>query len=150
LGITLLAWAVISPAVADVTEESLTVGKFLVEIARTLNLACSNESEAVTSLRSVGYDIPAMSLGAGLTQGDVVTIANALGRPLSSTAPGQSFSRLEADRFLESFSRDLQGSATSGTEASTDGESDKPKTDPLTKGKGKKKGLHKQSPSEPI
>ena len=137
------------PALAETDAGKVIIGDFLVDIAQVMNLESGNAVEALDALRAQGYDIPTMDLGADLTEGNVVSIAGALGQQVTSSSPGALFSQQDAGRFIGSFERGLD---TSASDTETDGteKGDKPKVDPLTKGNGLKKGLYKKSASEPV
>lgn len=138
----LVALALCVPAVAA---ERVTVGDFVVELAKVKNLQANSPVEARTALTANGVRIPALDLGKTLTQGDVVEIGNAAGLNLNSSTPDAEFGSDQLSSFMISFGPEL---GQSEPEVGTD-KNDKEKVDPLTKGKGKKKGL-RRSPSEPL
>jgi len=141
-GAALVALALVaSPVLAG----SLTVGGFVQELAKSMSLASSTPTEAAQALRSAGVSLPSIDMGKTLTQGDVVAIATAAGLTVRTSTPDAEFTEGQLSSFMVTFAPELGASAPEyGTDAS-----DKPKTDPLTKGKGKKKGLIR-SPSEPL
>lgn len=145
--IALVAALVAGSAFAGNPGDSVTVGTFLQDVAGTMKLSNATAEQAVTALRSQGFDIPAMKLDKKLTEGDVVAIGAILGQQVSSSTPANPFTRGDADRFLDTFGKELDPSAAQEGENTTRGED---KVDPRTKGKGKKKGLYKKSPSEPV
>jgi hypothetical protein len=127
----------------------VSIGEFLVDMSRAMNLGGGTAEEALTALRAHGFDVPSMDLDANLTEGDVVTIAAALGQQITSSTPTAVFSREDADRLLDSIGTKFGTMAADSDSEDTADRGDKPKVDPLTKGQGKKKGLYKKSPSEP-
>ena len=138
----LIALAMLAaPALA--AGQDLTVGKFLIEIAKVRQLDAVDAVTARNSLANVGIRVGNLDLGKGLTQGDVVLISNAAGLPMSTSTPEAAFNDEQMSTFISTFGPELGGSDDGYTT-----HKDKPKVDPLEKGKGKKKGL--QSPSEPI
>lgn len=139
----LIALAMLAaPALA--AGQDLTVGKFLIEIAKVKQLDAADAITARASLANVGIRVGNLNLDKGLTQGDVVLISNAAGLPMSTSTPEATFSNDQMVTFISTFGPELGG----GDDNTTMG--DKPKVDPRDKGKGLKKGLYKRSPSEPI
>ena len=122
----------------------LTAGKFMIEIAKVKNLPALNAATAKGSLIAAGINVTSIDVTKVLTQGDVVAISNAAGLRMKTSTPEATFSNEQMVNFISSFGLEM---GDSGEEATTNG--DKPKVDPRTKGKGKKKGLFR-SVSEPI
>lgn len=139
----LVALALCVPAAAANT---VTVGDFVMELARVKGYTASNAAQAKASIESSGITLPVADLDRVLTQGDVVAIGNAAGLHLSSSTPEAAFTGDQVNAFLVSLAPEL--GATDG-DNSTDGAYNDNGADPRTKGKGKKKGLIR-SPSEPI
>ena len=139
----LVALALCVPAMAANT---VTVGDFVIELARAKGFAASNAAQAKASIEGTGVTLPVADFGRVLTQGDVVAIGNAAGLDLSSSTPEAAFTGDQVDAFLVSLAPEL--GATDGDNA-TDGAYNDNGADPRTKGKGKKKGLFR-SPSEPM
>ena len=97
-----------------------------------------------------------------LTEGDVLSISEVVGLNLSTKDPSAIFTQTQVDSFLGSFGNEFD--ATNDFAENNDGlpgddDQARPEghgggsgnskgADPLTKGKGKKKG-HDRSPSEP-
>ena len=140
---TLVALALCVPAMAANT---VTVGDFVMELARVKGYTASNVAQAKASIESTGVTLPVADFDRVLTQGDVVAIGNAAGLNLSSSTPETAFTGDQVDAFLVSLAPEL--GATDGDNA-TDGAYNDNGADPRTKGKGKKKGLFR-SPSEPM
>ncbi len=139
----LIALAMLAaPALA--AGQDLTVGKFLMEIAKVKQLDAVDALTARTSLANAGIKVGNLDLDKGLTQGDVVVISNAAGLPMSTSTPEAAFSNDQMVTFIGTFGPELGGDDGNQTAG------DKPKVDPRDKGKGLKKGLYKRSPSEPI
>ena len=139
----IVALALCVPAVAANT---VTVGDFVMELARVKGLSASSAAQAKASIESTGVTLPVADFGRVLTQGDVVAIGNAAGLNLSSSTPEAAFTGDQVDAFLVVLAPEL--GATDG-DNSTDGAYNDNGADPRTKGKGKKKGLFR-SPSEPM
>ena len=139
----LIAFAMIAaPALA--AGQDLTVGKFLIEIAKVKQLHAVDAVTARTALANAGINVGNLDLDKGLTQGDVVAISTAAGLAMSTSTPEATFNDEQMVTFISTFGPELggdEGYATAG---------DKPKVDPRDKGKGLKKGLYKRSLSEPI
>jgi len=140
----LVALSLCVPAVAA---DRVTVGDFVTEIAKVKGLPAANAVEAQTSLSAAGVRLQGLDLNAVLTQGDVVTIGNAAGLNLSSSTPEAEFGSDDVSSFMVNFAPELGSSPENGT---TGADNNGNGADPLTKGKGLKKGLLKRSPSEPI
>ena len=140
---TLVALTLCVPAMAANT---VTVGDFVMELARVKGYTASNVAQAKASIESTGVTLPVADFDRVLTQGDVVAIGNAAGLNLSSSTPEAAFTGDQVDAFLVSLAPEL--GATDGDNA-TDGAYNDNGADPRTKGKGKKKGLFR-SPSEPM
>ena len=138
----LVAFAVFTPVAAD---SRVTVGDFVMELARVKGFTPSSAVDARASVVSAGIAIPVVDLDRTLTQADVVAIGNAAGLELTSSTPEAAFTGDEVSAFLVSFAPEL--GATDGDNA-TDGAYNDNGADPRTKGKGKKKGLFR-SPSGP-
>ena len=139
----LIAMAMLAaPALA--AGQDLTVGKFLIEIAKVKQLDAVDALTARASLADVGIRVGNLDLDKGLTQGDVVLISTAAGLPMSTSTPEATFDNAQMVTFISTFGPELGGSDEDNKTAG-----DKPKVDPRDKGKGLKKGLYK-SPSEPI
>ena len=139
----LIAMAMLAaPALA--AGQDLTVGKFLIEIAKVKQLDAVDALTARPSLANVVFRVGNLELDIGLTQGDVVLISTAAGLPMSTSTPEATFDNDQMVTFISTFGPELGGSDEENKTAG-----DKPKVDPRDKGKGLKKGLYK-SPSEPI
>lgn len=141
--VTLAALAMCMPAVAA---NDVTVGDFVMELARARGIVASDAAHARALIESTGIALPVSDFNRVLTQGDVVAIGNAAGLNLSSSTPGAVFTGDQVDAFLISLAPEL--GATDG-DNSTDGAKNDRGADPRTKGKGKKKGLFR-SPSAPL
>jgi hypothetical protein len=139
----LIALAMLAaPALA--AGQDLTVGKFLIEIAKVRQLDAVDAMTARNSLANVGIRFGNLDLDKDLTQGDVVLISTAAGLPMSTSTPEAPFDNEQMSIFISTFGPELDRSNDTAT---TNG--DKPRVDPRTKGNGLKKGLYK-TPSEPI
>ena len=139
----LVALALCVPAVAA---NNITVGDFVMELARVKGFTASSVAQAKASIESTGITLPVSDFNRTLTQGDVVAIGNAAGLNLNSSTPEAAFTGDQMNSFMVSFAPEL--GATDG-ENTTDGSKNDNGADPRTKGKGKKKGLFR-SPSEPL
>ncbi len=146
LGGIVAAFVALAVCVPVMAANTVSVGDFVVELARVKGLAASNVAEAMASIESTGVKLPVADFDRTLTQGDVVAIGNAAGLNLSSSTPEAAFTGAQVDAFLVSLAPEL--GATDGDD-STDGAYNDNGADPRTKGKGKKKGLFR-SPSEPM
>ena len=144
-----------------------TVGEFAVRLASKMNLSSevSTPEQALAALRAAGVvSGEPLNLGAPLTESAIVRLTSPLKLGLTTQSPDRKFSREQTDTFFSVFSGTLRKGVgkTSGTQslggvrvlaaASTILNGSEPPddggqgADPLTKGKGKKKGL---SPGDP-
>lgn len=151
----------------DTGGTQLSVGEFLVLYAHSIHLNIppnASAEMALQLLRSAGVQLPTdLDLRQPLTHGSLVRIGEMRGVRLTTTTPGRTLDRGEAEMFLrafvvDSFSRTLAPAPTPGgsqqtTAAATGGRSSNPPGDPAghagDKGKGKKKGRPFASPSTP-
>lgn len=122
----------------------VTNGQFLVALARARGSAVSDPAQAAESLRAAGYAVPSLPLDRALTEGSVVAIATSLGLNVSTSSPSAPFTSSQVDAFVRSFGAELGATNPApGGPIQADG------SDPLSKGKGLKKGLTK-SRTEPL
>ncbi len=126
-------------AVAFAATDNVTTGQFLVAVAKAHHLDAADPAAAAGALRAAGYALPEMRLDSTLTEGTVASVASALGLNVTTQKPQSLFTSAQVDAFIKSFGQEL-GSRQAPVPASTD---------PLNKGKGKKKGLTK-SRTEPL
>ncbi len=136
--IAVIGVALVAPAFA--AQGSATVGKFLVEIAKVQNLPAADGSTAAAALRARGVNLPAIDLQKSLNQGDVASIAQALGLNVTTSDPTKPFSMGEVDTFVSSFRSEL--GRAGGTQTPT------PAWVPPPNSKGKHKG-HNKTPTDP-
>ena len=139
--------AVAAPAFAG----NVTVGRFYTEIAKAKQMTAVDASSAEASLRAAGFRLPELSLGKGLTEGDVTSISNALGLAVTTSRPSELVSESQMNQFVSSFSSQLGASSLKGSDQLNPYTTDSQGGDPGNSGngKGKKKG-HNKSTSEPI
>src|SRR5262245_26719459 len=144
----LTAGIVMSPAFAA----GPTVGGFYTRLAQAKKLDAGSPAASEASLRSAGFALPTLGLDKALTEGDVASIAGALGLKVTTTHPTSVVNDTQMDSFVSTFSAQLQtgakapsqdpyqinGAGTGGVDPGNSGN-----------GKGKKKG-HNKSPSEPL
>ena len=136
----LIAFAMCAaPALA--AGQDLTVGKFLIEIAKVKQLDAVDATTARLALANAGIKVGDLDLNKKLTQGDVVVISNAAGVPVSTTTPDAEFTNDQMAVFISTFAPELGA-------GDDDNHTRVPGFDP--KSKGKHKGHTHRSPSEPI
>ena len=160
-----MALAVAGPASAS---DDITVGEFIQNLARAKNLNASSARAAADSLASVGVFLPRnLDYGKVLTEGDVSSIARSAGLNVRSANPSAKFDSVKADRFFNSFGRELKADNADGGkgsqaqdgkwgwwysshgEAEDDAETGMEDEGPSGKGKGKGKGKNDMTPSDP-
>lgn len=142
----LVASLAVALVAAPAFASQVTVGQFLVEIAKAKRVAVSDGASAEQSLRSMGIALPSVDLKKGLTESDVTAIASAMGVRVTTTRPDAPFNENQVSSFIQSFGSELspgspEAPATPNSQGGSPGNSDN--------GKGKKKG-HNKSASEPI
>jgi hypothetical protein len=123
--------------------KSVTVGDFLVEIAKARSLTAADPASARAALTASGVVLPSLALDKALTEGDVVQIGGAMGVPVTTSNPTAAFDESQVGGFISTFGRTL---TDVGVEPQAPNDFPNPGTD---KGRGKKKGHHK-SPSDPV
>lgn len=129
---------------------SYTMGDFVAEFAARAGIDGATPHDALEGLRDAGYAVDRIALDVPATEGAVADFARAAGLRVTSSRPNAPFDRGLADAFFQTFHREIAGADGSDpSAASSDSEEGENRADPLTKGKGKKKGLLR-SPSEPI
>jgi hypothetical protein len=131
-------------AAVSVMAAEVTVGQFLVQIAKVKNVGAVDGESAVRGLQASGVNLSGLDLNKNLTEGDVARIASAVGVKVTTSQPQAAFSQRQADSFVRTFGTDL-GSGGAADGPSTQGTT---RPDPQP-GKGKSKG-HTKSPSEPV
>ncbi len=129
----------LAPAMAA---DSVTVKDFVVRIADAKELPADSCDGATGSLRQAGFNLPVLDCNSPLTEGDVARISSSIGIRVTTSQPDAAFSSSSMDAFFGAFDDDLSGAT--GTDTHKEGHG----TDPLEKGKGKKKGL--RSPDDPV
>ncbi len=139
------AWVAVPASAAT----KVTVGDFLVRLAQAKQLNVTTPQDALQALRAAGINLPRLDLGATLTEGTVVAISNSAGIRVRTSSPDAEVSVDQVDSYFAAFGDDL-GTGKQPPEPDPDPETHKPGhgTDPLQKGKGKKKGL--RSPADPL
>lgn len=132
--------------------DQVTVGDFYKKVADIQGVEYTDAAGAEAALRAVGMRAPVLDLGKILTQGDVASIANAAGLRVTTSTPDATFTEDQLSLFVSSFGTELGPiGGIGGEDMSTDALPWENGADPLTKGKGLKKGLYKRiSPSEPL
>ena len=138
--------AMVLLATTSVLADDVTVGAFILEIAKIRHLGAAGPDEAERSLRASGFDLPKLSLEKPLTEGDVAAISGSLGLRVTTTRPSAAVSVEQIGHFVATFGNDLVGLGQ--PPASGNKGNGPPREDP-NPGKGKSKGFHK-SPSEPL
>jgi len=157
-----LILAVVAAVPAMAAGETMTVGRFVQQIALQQHLSASDVPTAVGSLRAAGYRIPAgVDFNKRLTEGDVAQISQLAGLKVRTSSPGAYFDEAQVDRFMLSFSGELGtgGDDSVGTDSHENpgqgsgpgnGNGNGPPFDPFTKGKhGKGKGKGPHTPTDP-
>jgi len=139
LAAVLAVAAVAAPAFAG----NVSVGRFYTELAQAKHLMAVDAASAESSLRGAGFNLPALALEKGLTEGDMTAISEALGLKVTTQKPSQEITEAQLNSYMSSFGSQLGVSAGKiGGEIRVD--------QPAVNGaKGKKKGHHK-SGVEPL
>ena len=140
---------------APVFAAEMTVGGFVVQLAKAKNLNATDARIASDALAGIGIVLPGdLKLSARLTEGDVTRISRVAGINVTTANPTAPFTTEQVERFFDTFSLELEpGLGGGGGGATTRSHDQGNQTfDPYAKGKGgakgKKKG-HDFSPEEP-
>lgn len=153
LGVAIACFATGATAQAS---ETVNVGEFIVELAKTRNLNSADPIVARDSLAAVGILLPAnLDPRHELTEGDVTRIAGAVGLRLSTSRPAATFDRTQLQRFFATFGGEIAGGGLRQAEGDNPGQGSgpgngngEPPFDPFSKGQGKKKGKAKRPTTE--
>lgn len=141
----------VGPALAV---DQLTVGDFYKKLADIKAVEYTDAITAEAALRAAGMPLPNLDLAKVLTQGDVAEVATAAGLRVTTSTPDALFTEDQADQFVSSFGTEIGvvvGPGDGDEDMGTDALPWENGADPLTKGKGLKKGILKRiSPSEPL
>ncbi len=115
--VILAALAVMIPAYA--AAGNVTVGDFLAQLARTMNLPASDGAAAAASLRAAGVNLPALDLKATLNEGTVARISGSLGMKVSTSNPQKVVGQGQMNAFTTSFGSEIQRFAGTVKDPST-------------------------------
>ena len=135
----------------------MTVGGFVVKLAKAKNLNATDARIATDGLAGIGIVLPGdLKLTQRLTERDVARISRAAGLNVNTTNPTAPFDQEQVERFFATFSIELEepdfGGGGGGAEANNHQDGGGPAFNPYAKGKGgakgKKKG-HSFTPAEP-
>ena len=124
--------------------EGATVGWFLQRIAAARNLQATTPAQAERELNLSGVRLSKLDLDKALTEGDIVSVGNALGIKVTTQNPTALSDRKQAESFVVAFGPEL---GTSGSAKTRDAGG--VPNDASDNGKGKKKG-HNKSTGEPL
>jgi hypothetical protein len=149
LAVVVVAFAAML-AVPALGAEDVTVGDFVIGLAKLKQLNAADSRIAADSLEAVGVRLPGdVALNQRLTEGEVARISRLAGLNVTTSRPDRQFTRLQMDLFFDSFGSELAGDSGTAT-MRTDNYPPSVGFDPISKGKGKKKGLWKRrTPTEP-
>lgn len=145
LGAVLVALSMIAAAALPAVAASgkVTVGSFIVELAKAKNLSATDAQGAAASLAALGIQLPAnLDWNGRLTQGDVVAISRAAGLNVTTSDPTELFEQDQVDRFFLSFASELESGGSGISPRKHEPGHGGPGTvpagfDPFTKGKQK-------------
>lgn len=112
---SLLLLAMSATGLAAAPDE-MTVGEFLVEMARTGFLPADDPATAEQALRSAGIALPFIDPDKPLTEGDVAVIVTATGLHVSTVQPDASYTRGQVDSLLASFGPTIVERIATGTD----------------------------------
>ncbi len=143
-----------------IVQEGPSVGEFVLRYAQSMRLVPGEATpdQAVAALRKAGaLETSPIVMSAALTEADVVRVSKGLKLGLTTRAPERRFTRDQVDTFFAVFGPALAKgqpgrpgnaallagglSADAGSDGDDDDDDFGDGADPLTKGKGKKKGL---------
>jgi len=142
----MIAVLVVGSALAPAFAGNVSVGQFYTELAQAKQLVSVDAVSAEANLRSAGYNLPKLSLGTSLTEGDMTSISNALGINVTTQRPAALISESQLNSYMASFGTQIRASKAGATPYETYSQGGDPGQS--GNGKGKKKG-HNKSPSDP-
>jgi len=142
----MIAVLAVSSVVAPAFAGNVTVGQFYTELAQAKHLVSVDAASAEANLRSAGYNLPKLSLGKSLTEGDMTSISNSLGIAVTTQRPAELISESQLNTYMASFGGQIGATKTGATPYETYSQGGDPGNS--GNGKGKKKG-HNKSTSEP-
>ena len=93
----------VAPAVAG----DVTVGRFCSELAKAKQLVSGDSASAEASLRGAGFNLPRLKLDKSLTEGDMVSISNAIGVAVKTESPSKPVSESLITTYLSVFGNQL-------------------------------------------
>jgi len=142
IGLAAAGIAALGLSVPTLAAGDVTVKDFVVRIAQAKQLPATSCDGALSSLREAGYNLPVLNCESVLTEGDVAKISESIGIRVTTSQPTAVFGEAQVDAYFTAFSRQVSGDPDASGAGTDEG------SDPLTKGKGKKKGL--RSPDDPV
>ena len=150
-----LSLALVAPAMAA---SDITVGDFVLRLAKVKGVGSTDARVAGDALRGVGIRLPGnINYANRLTEGDVAEISRAAGFNVHTSNPDNAFTGQQSEAFFISFGDKLGGDDNSIKSDTNPGQGSGPGTgnggppfDPFTKGKhGKGKGKGVFTPTDP-
>lgn len=105
IAVVALVGVMVSPALA--ASQRVTVGDLYLKIADAKGLRTVDGTTAEAALRQAGFDLPRLDRTKSLTEGDVTSIANAIGVRVGSANPTAAFGQDQVDRFMTSMGSEL-------------------------------------------
>jgi hypothetical protein len=147
IGIVAAIAALVVAGISAQAADKVTVGDFVKRVAEAKNLAATSPVVALDSLRGLGCTA-SVDLNDTLTEGAVVDISRCVGVKVNTSQPGAEFSAVQVDGYFSAFAQSLSTDPNDDDEATVDVHKPGHGTDPLLKGKGKKKGL--RTPEDPV
>jgi hypothetical protein len=149
IGAVALAFVMVVAIAAPVLAAGdVSVGDFVMKLAKARNLNASDVNTAVNSLNAVGVRLPAgINYTDRLTEGTVTGISRSVGLNVRTSTPDSNFDSDMVDRFFVSFASELGDN--DDTVISVDFHNNGNGKDPNGKGGKFGKGKGGRTPSEP-
>lgn len=147
----LIAVLAVAATAAPALAGTVTVGRFYTEIAKAKRISAVDAASAEAGLRAAGFSLPQLALDKSLTEGDMTSISNTLGIPVTTTRPSAFISESQMDQYVGTFSTQLGAGSMVGVGGDGGNSTNSQGGDPGNSGNGhgKKKG-HNKSTTEPM
>ncbi len=148
-----LALTLAATAAVAVSGGAPSVGDLVLQVAQRRQMPAASPQEARAMLERAGSDLSGLDLDTPLTERTLVRVCNAVGLAVTTRDPDAPVDAERLRRFLSVLGPEItrSGSAPQASSSGTPGPYPRPNdhaADPLSKGKGKKKGIPR-SPSDP-
>jgi hypothetical protein len=145
--IAIMAALAVAVAALPARADTVTVGRFYTEIAKAKRITAMDATSAEANLRAAGYLLPNLAHSKTLTEGDIVSVSEALGLNVTTSRPSEAVNETQLSQFVSSFSTQLGATALKTRDTANPYSINSQGGDPGNSGngKGKKKGHNKST-----